>query len=263
MKYFPWLLSSAILIVAGACPVRAADSISIVTPADGATNLHCVVPIQVSVVLQPTEFKTDGAYIKITDNQAKVTYVALTASNGTTGNWVTQEDYPNGTYSLQGTQNYSDAQGYSHTLYSDIRSVTVKNGYEVNTDSTKTYAKVTLPTSGQTLTANGQTFTITSAHKVTFTRFDDCKDYYGYGQSKLQTTYQAAGQPVDVNSQSFIFQLPKQLGDAPTQEYTVSGSLTAGGPAPASYQNYAFTYWPTGVQVASGSSTFSMSAPPP
>lgn len=249
------------LMLAMNSSVWAADSISIITPADGATNLHCVIPIQVSVVLQTTDVKTDGAYLKVTDNLGNVTYVSVYGSNGTTGNWDTQQNYPNGTYAIQGTQNYTDAQGISHTLYSTIRTVTVKNGYEVNTDSAKTYAKVTLPTNGQTLYANGQSFTITSAHKVTFTRFDDCKDYYGYGQGKLQTTYQAGGQPVDVGTTSFIFQLPKTLGDVATPEYTVSGSFTAGGAYPASYQNYAFTYWPTSVQVASGSSTFSMAAP--
>lgn len=123
-------------------------------------------------------------------------------------------------------------------------------------DAAKTYAKVTLPTAAQQIVDNGQSFVVTSDHRITWTRYDNCGDY-GYDYVFKETcTYPGATDIVYSNH----YGLPLQNGDCATSYTTGIGkNYIASGPAPRTYYVYAFCYTPDqNTQVAQGSSNFTL-----
>lgn len=233
-----------------------AASITLVSPSAGST-LNCTVGASVSITFATGERQSDAAVLQVTDNLGHLSSVYLPNNNGTAGSWDTSS-VPNGSVTLSARVPYS-ANNQSLTAYAPNITVTVKNGFVVSTDAAKTYAKVTLPTAGQSIIANGQSFVITSDHQLTCTRFDNCQSSYVPYEFKRTTTYSSPSSTEDVTGYLIV---GNQAGDYPVIKTLGGGdSYASGGPTPVTYYVYAFTY-ANSAQVASGSSTFTMSPIP-
>lgn len=257
MKSPPLLLLFllALSVTVGCSDVRAA-SITVASPAAGSA-LNCTVGASVSITFAGGERQSDAAVLQITDNVGNLSSVYLPNNGGTAGSWDTTS-VPNGSVTLSARVPYS-ANGQSLIAYAPNITVTVKNGFVVSDDAAKTYAKVTLPTAGQSIIANGQSFVITSDHKLTCTRFDNCQSAYVPYEFKRTTTYSSPKATEDVKGYLVVGNQAK--------DWDVSMSLgggdsyIAGGATPVTYYIYVFTY-ANGAQVAQGSSTFTMSPIP-
>lgn len=243
--------------------VAHAATITIDAPVTGTTPLTCVVTCSVPIGLDATEHQEYTGSLRITDNTGDTSSsITFPSPGGWTGIWDTTR-VANGVVSLQAVMRYysKSATGAteSHTIFSKIVTVTVQNGFYQNTDAAKTYAKVTQPTNGQSIIANGQNFVITSDHQITWTRYDNCGDYHQSYEFRRTCSYPNAFDVV-VNGS---YTLPKKIGDVQVQQTLGASPYIAGGGTPATYVVYAFCYTPDmNTQVASGNSNFTMTAPP-
>lgn len=255
-----WLTTLSIFCFCALCSnvqVTAA-SIAITSPAPGSTpTLNCVV-----TVLMPATFDAMQSYggpvrLQATDNTGTVRSIPI--SSQTLAYWDTTQE-PNGSVTLIAYLYCRDADGSFKTIPSPPIIVAVKNGFSLNTDAAKTYAKVTLPTAGQSIVANGASFVITSDHQITWTRDDSCASYRPTYVFKQTCTYPNVFDTVV----SGYFPLPQRTGDC-TKTLTLgtNNSYLSGGPTPVTYYVYAFCYTPDqNSQVAQGSSTFTMAPIP-
>lgn len=214
------------------CSMANAASISITSPAAGAT-VNCGVMFTATTSFTPPEYAVGTPTFYFTSNGN------TTSQSGNSVTW-NSTLVPNGTVTV--TVSVSYRSGYNpntYTVNSAPITVTVKNGFIQVTDPAKTYAKMTQPKDGNSIVDNGQSFSITSDHQITWTRYDNCQTDYVPYEFKLTTTY-SSGSFVTVDDQTGTFIVPGQAGDyAKTLTLGTSKSFIAGGPAPVTYYNYA------------------------
>lgn len=275
MKYHLLLLG-----LIGACiglllqPSQAATG-AITTPAGGA-NLHCVVTVSGTYSAGANEnviVAGPPIGIEVTDNTGFVQNLSARPNGGTSGGtfsgtWDTSQT-KNGTVSLRAVVCYKDSQGNALRAYSPVITVTIQNGYMIASGSG--VAKMQLPTSGQAIVGNGQSFAITSTHTVVWTRYDDCKTYAPAYDFLLQTNYSngSTGQPNAVQEQASFYSLPLQLGACPFSKQN-SGNYNASAPrgTSISVQDFAVTSGQTSntdtrmLQVGSDANSFTITSPP-
>ena len=246
---------SALLSVLFLCvfcsTARAAATITVSSPASGAT-VNCVVTVAASMTFTPPDQQGDAVEFYFVDNLGN-----KTSLTGNPVQWDTTH-MSNATVSIYATVPYHEGYTY-YMANSAVITVTVQNGFVLSTDAAKTYAKVTQPTNGQSIIANGQNFVITSDHQITWTRYDNCGDYHQSYEFRRTCSYPNAFDVV-VNGS---YTLPKKIGDVQVQQTLGASPYIAGGGTPATYVVYAFCYTPDmNTQVASGNSNFTMTAPP-
>ncbi len=246
---------SALLSVLFLCvfcsTAHATATITVSSPASGAT-VNCVVTVAASMTFTPPDQQGDAVEFYFVDNLGN-----KTSLTGNPVQWDTTH-MSNGTVSIYATVPYHEGYTY-YMANSAVITVTVQNGFVLSTDAAKTYAKVTQPTNGQSIIANGQNFVITSDHQITWTRYDNCGDYHQSYEFRRTCSYPNAFDVV-VNGS---YTLPKKIGDVQVQQTLGASPYIAGGGTPATYVVYAFCYTPDmNTQVASGNSNFTMTAPP-
>lgn len=242
------VLLSVLFLYVFCSTARAAATITVSSPASGAT-VNCVVTVAASMTFTPPDQQGDAVEFYFVDNLGN-----KTSLTGNPVQWDTTH-MSNGTVSIYATVPYHEGYTY-YMANSALITVTVQNGSYQNTDTAKTYAKVTQPTNGQSIVANGQSFVVSSDHQITWTRYDNC-GYYSYNYVFKQTCTYPNVSDIVVSGN---FPLPQRIGDcAKTLTLGTGNSYLSGGLTPATYVVYAFCYTPDqNSQVAQGSSNFTM-----
>jgi hypothetical protein len=158
----------------------------------------------------------------------------------------------NGTWTLQALFSVMGAMPPPQTIVSPVVHVTVKNGYVLVTDAAKTYAKVDSPTNGSTI-MQGQLFTLSTSHKITWNRFDNCWDYTEQVRWKQTTSWNPTLTTATVTPP--LFNLPKVVGEVYTNSNTFANNHQAALPV-GNFTAYAYSENPAGSPVATGTSNF-------
>lgn len=205
-----WTLALATLIGcaqwAPACSCKV-EIIKTKSPAGGAQNLYCSVPIQVELkytyLCTTHEPGNQPPYVEITDAGAGTPKKhTLTYKSGDLYEyiWYTPADCPMGTKTFYIQAFKSDC--IHGLLATDLITVTVKNGFIVESAT----AAVNSPTGA---VKSGQIFSLDTSHSVTFRRYDDCQDFTTTYRFRHRTTWDES---TDKSAGPFSITLPKALG---------------------------------------------------
>jgi len=247
---------SALLSVLFLCvfcsTARAAATITVSSPASGAT-VNCVVTVAASMTFTPPDQQGDAVEFYFVDNLGN-----KTSLTGNPVQWDTTH-MSNGTVSIYATVPYHEGYTY-YMANSALITVTVQNGYYLNTDSTKTFAKVNSPTSGQVVPTDGSQFTVNTDHQITWTRYDNCQGYPVSYSWKQSTTWKPLTELVDPTSGVYTTSLPLRVGDVAVRRLgwvnTYIGSLPTG-----AFTADAYCYTGASNVVAHGFANFTVAIP--
>jgi hypothetical protein len=162
---------------------------------------------------------------------------------------------PNGTATLQATTNWAKATmpPMSGTAVSQAVSCTVRNGFRVISDPTKTYAKVLSPTPGQIIIAPAA-FTVSSDHQITWERYDSCRMYSQEYKWQQVTSWKLITDKVMGPAN---YTLPMAIGEWSLHSPPFANTYPSGLPKGA-FTAEAFSYTPSSTTVGHGVSAFVM-----
>jgi hypothetical protein len=174
------------LLLGSVSPTSAANSITITAPTNNASNLTCAYEVVV-------ELKVDAGWnretprLKVFNNLGVlVATYELFLQAGTTETdkytclWNTLP-LKNGYYQLVAETKFIKGnrppQPPTVVPASSIVFASTLNGFNVDMDGAKTFAKVTSPAEGKEFSNQGETFTFNSDHKIIWRRHESCGTY--------------------------------------------------------------------------------------
>jgi hypothetical protein len=169
--------------------------------------------------------------------------------------WGTLGATGNGPYTIQCFVDWNTLPpvGPLKTAASALHDVTIRNGYELVTDAAKTYAKVNSPSNNQII-APLVPFTVSTDHKITWNRFDNCGNYNISIRWRQATTWQTFTSKV---TGPFNWVMPQSIGEQSVSESGWANVYQSGMP----YGFFTADAWsdaPSPTNVAHGSVNFSI-----
>lgn len=192
---------------------QAGGTITFDSPADNAT-LTCSGSVKGTLTANQG-YTAVGASVAITGSSGQTYSYNMTRVGNTNQfefNWDTLRT-SEGTYTLVVTGTFINlANGAPSGVPTGARTVTVKHGYKIVRDKTKSFAKVLSPAEGHTVPVAAM-FSVETSHQITYERFDDCATYPVHYEFYNENIYNGETNPFQRISPRPVAYLPKRAGE--------------------------------------------------